>query len=151
MGVPLAVKKKRGWFKAKDPNNSNRVVLASPSVGNFRGTPVFLWVRDRSLSAQMVDADLHDDLAKGAQDAKLFELEICCPRCSAWNRVPGTKKDIEVRYLPKPITIQHPHDGEQVQQLAVVTIAQVLECSAPVGKTRCGYAFRIQENCIVRA
>ena len=151
MPVSKAVKKKRGWFKAKDPNNAKRTVLASPSVGDFRGTPVYLWVKDRSLNPKMIDADLHDDLAKGANDPKLFELEICCPRCSAWNRIPGNKKDIDVRYLQKPRSFLHPHDGEAIQQVAVVSIEQTLTCSEPRGKGICGYSFVIKENQIIRA
>jgi len=151
MGVSRAVKQRRGWTKVKDPNSSKRVVMASPNMGHFRGTPVYLKVEDRSLAPQMIDADLHDDLAKGANDAKLFELEICCPRCSAWNRIPGNKKDINVRYLSKPQRFQHPHDGEIVQQTAVVSIEQPLQCSEPIGKSICGYTFVIRENRIIRA
>lgn len=151
MGVPRAVKRRRGWFQAKDPNDAKRTVMASPNMGHFRGTPVYLFVEDKTLHARVVDADLHDDLAKGAQDAKLFELEICCPRCSAWNRIPGNKKDIEVRYFDKPKPFQHPHDGEIVYQSAVVTVEQALTCSEPVGKTICGYTFVIRENRIIRA
>ena len=151
MAVSRAVKQRRGWFKTKDPDNPNRTVFASPNMGHFRGTPVYLKVEDRSLAPKMIDADLHDDLAKGAKDPKLFELEICCPRCSAWNRIPGNKKDIDVRYLDKPRSFQHPHDGEMVQQTAIVSVEQPLRCAEPVGKTICGYTFIIRENRIIRA
>lgn len=151
MAVPRKLREKRGWTQVKDPNSENRTVLASPNLGQFRGTPVFLWVEDKSLQPRMVDADLHDDLAKASKNAKLFELEICCPRCSAWNRIPGEKKSIDVRYLDKPRPLQHPHDGEVVYQSALVSIEEPLQCSEPMGKTICGYTFLIRENRIIRA
>ena len=151
MGVNRAVQKRRGWFQGKDPNSAKRTVLASPEMGQFRGTPVYLFVADKALHPEMVDADLHDDLAKTSKNAKLFELEICCPRCAAWNRIPGEKKDIEVRYFDRPKPLRHPHDGEIVYQSAVVTIEQPMTCSEPTGKGICGYTFLIRENRIVRA
>lgn len=151
MAIPRKLREVRGWTTVKDPNSDNRTVLASPNMGKFRGTPVFLWVEDKSLNPKMVDADLHDELAKSSNNASLLELEICCPRCSAWNRIPGNKKSIDVRYLDTPRSIQHPHDGEIVHQTAVVRIEEPLTCSEPMGKSICGYTFIIRDNRIIRA
>jgi hypothetical protein len=151
MGAPKKLREKRQWITAKDPMGSDSPVLASPSIVDCRGTPVYLWVMDKSLGTRMIDADLHDDLAKGSKDHTLFEFEICCPRCSAWNRIPGTKKRIDVRYLEEPRVITHAQDGEPVRQVAVVTIDEPMTCSEPVGKTICGYRFFIKENRVYKA
>jgi len=131
-------------------------MLTSPSVAQFRGTPVFLFVKDGSVPARMVDADLHDDLFRKSIEAntprpQLLELEVCCPRCNEWNRIPGNKKRIVVYYFEKPRKLLHLHDGTVQLQQVMVTIEDELTCSHPLGKTVCGYTFRITENVIHRA
>jgi len=141
------------WQVCRHPGGSKGAMVTSPNLGHFSGTPVYLGVKDGMVDAKMVDADLHDDLFRESKGTKpeLLELEVCCPRCGEWNRIPGTKKTIRVGYFNKPRPLMHLHDATPVWQCAMVTIEEPLQCSHEIGKTICGYTFRITENVIHRA
>jgi hypothetical protein len=119
-------------------------------VSEFKGLPVYLWVKGGDLDGLVIDADLLAvDLHEKSGGKIPYDLQINCPRCAEPLHVSGEKKTIKVHRTP-PKRFVHPQSGKPVVQMVVVTVEEAMACSQVVGKTICGARFRITENVLHR-